>query len=148
LSGGNNTNDLIKAKGLYEIGVTLRNIHLVMGGIFAFVLLGNNTVLAWLRAGFALDNDLTIYGLGAEVVISILVSALAVFLFVISAMAYRKSGKRRLLFVTAAFFVFVVKGFLIALNDLPSIEVQWIESAASLFDFAILLLFFSGLVKE
>jgi heme/copper-type cytochrome/quinol oxidase subunit 3 len=85
-----------------------------------------------------------------EVLILIATSILAGFLFVISFIAYRKDRRKRLLFITAAFFLFAVKGFLMVLNgflEFRYLEGSLIEPIAQLLDFGILALFFLGLIK-
>ena len=85
-----------------------------------------------------------------QLLILIATSILAVFLFVISFLAYRKNRRRRLLFVTAAFFLFAVKGVLMGFNEFLEVlyhQELLIESIAQLLDFGILALFFLGLIK-
>jgi hypothetical protein len=85
-----------------------------------------------------------------EVLILIATSILAGFLFVISFSAYRKDRRERLLFITAAFFLFAVKGVLMVSNEFLEVlylQGSLIESIAHLLDFGILALFFLGLIK-
>ena len=86
-------------------------------------------------------------GIGIDTLITIATSILAVILFVISAIAYKKDKRTRLLFVTGAFFLFAVKGFLIVADEF-SPQTGWPEPVAHLLDFGILILFFSGLAKK
>ena len=86
-------------------------------------------------------------GLDLESLIIIVSSILAVALFIISLLAYWRDRRIRLLFVTGAFFLFAVKGFLVVIGDYSS-GVSWIDTGAPLLDFGILLLFFLGLIKK
>ncbi|VVB89805.1 Uncharacterised protein [uncultured archaeon] len=87
------------------------------------------------------------FGITADTLITIATSILAVILFVISAIAYKKDKRKRLLFVTGAFFLFAVKGFLIVTDEFFP-RTGWPEPVAHLLDFGILILFFSGLAKK
>lgn len=86
-------------------------------------------------------------GIELDKIITIGSSLLATALFLISFVAYRRDGRKRLLYVTSAFFLFAVKGFLSA-SDLFFPERDWVDPVASFFDFAILLCFFFGLLKK
>ena len=85
-----------------------------------------------------------------EVMILIATSILAGFLFVISFSAYRNDRRKKLLFITSAFFLFALKGVLLVFHEF--LEVLYVEEAliepiAQLLDFGILALFFLGLMK-
>jgi|LGVD01.1.fsa_nt_gb hypothetical protein len=86
-------------------------------------------------------------GIELEEIITLSSSLLATALFIISFIAYRRDGRKRLLFVTIAFFLFAVKGFLSA-SDLFFSERDWVDPVASFLDFAILLCFFFGILKK
>ena len=86
-------------------------------------------------------------GIELEKIIILSSSLLATALFIISFIAYRRDGRKRLLFVTTAFFLFAVKGFLSA-SDLFFLERDWVDPVASFLDFAILLCFFFGILKK
>jgi hypothetical protein len=86
-------------------------------------------------------------GIELDKVITLGSSFLATVLFVISFIAYRRDGRRRLLYVTLAFFLFSIKGFLIT-SELFIPEREWVDPVASFFDFAILLSFFFGILKK
>ncbi len=118
---------------------------LFIGIIFFLVLMGSFTLSDIIR----LIEDETIIGFGLTIdtLIMIATSILAVILFVISAIAYKKDKRKRLLFVTGAFFLFAVKGFLIVADEF-SPQTGWPEPIAHLLDFGILILFFSGLAKK
>lgn len=88
------------------------------------------------------------FGLDIESLIIIVSSILAVALFIISLLSYWRDRRRRLLFVTGAFFLFAVKGFLVVIGDYSVPGISWIDTGAPLLDFGILLLFFLGLIKK
>jgi hypothetical protein len=85
-----------------------------------------------------------------EVLILIATSILAGFLFVISFIAYRNDRRKKLLFITSAFFLFALKGVLLVFHEFLEVlyvEESLIEPIAQLLDFGILALFFLGLMK-
>jgi hypothetical protein len=86
-------------------------------------------------------------GIELEEIITLGSSLLATALFLISFIAYRRDGRKRLLYVTIAFFLFAVKGYLSA-SDLFFPEREWMDPVVSFFDFAILLSFFFGISKK
>lgn len=124
----------MKDKNILLVGIIISLVFLS-----SFALLGKNK----------LDFEEGIYGseIGIDTLISIATSILAVFLFLISAIAYKNDKRKRLLFVTGAFFLFSVKGFLIVADEFFP-KTGWPEPLAHLLDFGILILFFSGLVKK
>lgn len=124
----------MKDKNILLVGIIISLLFLS-----SFALLGKNK----------LDFEEGIYGseIGIDTLISIATSILAVFLFLISAIAYKNDKRKRLLFVTGAFFLFSVKGFLIVADEFFP-QTGWPEPLAHLLDFGILILFFSGLVKK
>lgn len=118
---------------------------LLVGIIIFLVLMGSHALLDITR----LIEAETIIGFGItiDILITIGTSILAVILFIISAIAYKKDNRKRLLFVTGAFFLFAVKGFLIVADEFFP-QTGWPEPVAHLLDFGILILFFSGLAKK
>ncbi len=86
-------------------------------------------------------------GIELDKVITLGSSLLATVLFIISFIAYRRDGRKRLLYITLAFFLFAIKGFLI-ISELFIPEREWVKPVASFFDFAILLSFFFGVLKK
>jgi len=119
---------------------------LVVGIIISIVLAGSFVLLDKNKLG---GEEGTIFGsgIGIDTLITIATSILAVILFLISAIAYKKDKRTRLLFVTGAFFLFAVKGFLIVADEFFP-QTGWPEPVAHLLDFGILILFFSGLAKK
>lgn len=121
-----------------------KNIILV-GIIITLVLAGSFALLD--KNKFDGEEGIIGSGIGIDTLITIATSILAIILFVISAIAYKKDKRTRLLFVTGAFFLFAIKGFLIVADEF-SPQTGWPEPVAHLLDFGILILFFSGLVKK
>ena len=84
-----------------------------------------------------------------ETIISIIASVLAFFLFTISVLSYKREKRRRLLFVTAGFFVFAIEEALNALQE-TFLETKYpsLEGYILTLNLVILLLFVGGLIKE
>ena len=94
-----------------------------------------------------LDDDITIYGLELEKVLYFMSALLSLGLLGLTILAYRRRGSRRLLFVSLAFLLFAIKGFLLS-SELFVGEIMGLDPLASMLDFGILLSFFMGILKE
>lgn len=93
------------------------------------------------------DGDIRVFGLELEKLLNLFSGLLSSALLVLTVLAYRRSGNRRLVFVSAAFFLFAVKGFLTSW-ELFFEELPLVDPLASLLNFAILLCFFAGLLEK
>jgi hypothetical protein len=127
----------------------MENKQKVSLGIFVLLLLISFMLLT-VGNGFVEPEEggFTFFGIAIEVYIATGSSVLAIFLFVISIFAYRKEKRSRLLFVMSAFFLFAVKGLLLAIDELLPPNGLTTEPIALMLDFGVLLLFFLGLVKK
>jgi hypothetical protein len=87
--------------------------------------------------------------LDLETIVSIAASVLAFFLFTISAFSYRREKRRRLLLVTAGFFVFAIQEALNAISE-TFFEIKYpaLEGYLAILSLVILLLFVAGLIKK
>lgn len=112
----------------------------ILFSVLAILLLSSHSIAVT-------DIDDTYSGIEVDEVITLGSSLLATALFIFSYIAYKRDGRRRLLYVTIAFFLFAVKGFLSA-SELFFPERDWVDPVASFLDFAILLSFFFGLLKK
>lgn len=108
--------------------------------ILIFIMLSHHSLAA-------VNNQNSDPNIELDKVITIGSSLLATALFLISFIAYKRDGRKRLLYVTIAFFLFALKGFLSA-SDLFFPERDWVDPVVSFFDFAILLSFFFGILKK
>ena len=72
---------------------------------------------------------------------------LAVVLCIITVLAYNRSKNKRLLFVSAAFGLFAVKGLLFA-SEIVFGDWGWTDIGTNVLDFAILLTFFFGILRK
>jgi hypothetical protein len=84
-----------------------------------------------------------------ETAISIAASVLALFLFTISAVSYRREKRRRLLLVAAGFFVFAIQESLNAMQEaFFETKIPSLEGYLAILNLVILLLFVAGLIKK
>jgi hypothetical protein len=93
------------------------------------------------------DVDPSIFGLEIEKLLNLGSGILALGLFMTTFIAHKRSHNKRLVYVSTAFLLFAVKGFLTSL-ELFGIVFSWIDPMASFLNFAILLSFFFGVAKK
>ena len=72
---------------------------------------------------------------------------LAFILFVLTFTAYNRSKNSRLIYVSFAFLLFSINGFITA-SQLFFGDWAWIDPITNILNFAILLSFFIGIIKE
>jgi len=92
-------------------------------------------------------EDLEFLGFDVEKLISFVNGVLALLLFLLTFLAYRRSNKQRLLYVSIAFLLFSVRSFLVA-TELFMDELPFIDPISVVLDFIILLTFFYGILKK
>ncbi len=92
-------------------------------------------------------DDLKIFGLELEKLLNLGSGLLATVLFLLTVIAYKRTKRKRLLYVNFAFLLFAVKGFLTS-AELFIGGLSWVDPTASFLNFAILLSFFFGVVKK
>ena len=93
------------------------------------------------------EDDEELFPEGSEEVLNVGSAILATVLFGLTFLAYRRTKQKRLLFVTLAFFLFAIKGF-VSGAELIVGDFDWSDIATALLDFAILLSFFAGILKK
>jgi len=93
------------------------------------------------------DEDIEIYGLELEKLLSLFNGLLASVLFIITFVAYSRDQRKRLLYVSIAFLLFAFRSFIIA-SELFVGEVVLLDPLATVLDFVILLTFFYGLLRK
>ena len=92
-------------------------------------------------------EDILVTGLELDKVLNLGSALLATLLFILTLMAYDRKKSERLLYVSAAFLLFAVKGFLLSMEILFG-DWGWVDPTASVLDFAILLSFFFGILRK
>jgi hypothetical protein len=93
------------------------------------------------------EGDILIYGLELDKLLAMVNAWLALFLFIILLTAYKRDGRKRLLYVSVAFLLFSIKSFLIA-SELILPEVEFLDPLAIILEFAAILTFFFGVLKK
>ncbi|MDP1694458.1 MAG: hypothetical protein Q8L34_02865 [Candidatus Woesearchaeota archaeon] len=92
-------------------------------------------------------TNLTIYNLEVEKLLNLGSGLLALLLAFLTWSAYTRTGNNRLSYVSLAFVLFALKGFLLA-HELFFGEWPLIDTVTSILDFFILLAFFIGIIKK
>lgn len=92
-------------------------------------------------------DEVEIFGIELEKLLNLLSGVLSLALMALTLLAFRKTGNRRLLFVSLAFLLFALKGFI---NGSEIFLGEWIfaDPVSSALDFAILMSFFAGLLGK
>ncbi len=88
------------------------------------------------------------YGLDIIDIIVLATSLLAVVLGTVSFMGYRRDKRKKLLFMSFAFVIVVIKGALIVAGDFIVLEEHILDVIAHLLDFAVLLFFFIAIMTK
>jgi hypothetical protein len=92
-------------------------------------------------------DEFTIFNLEAEKLLNLGSGILALVLFIVSLVAYKRTKSKKLVYVSTAFGIFAVKSLLISM-ELFFGDLSWIDPVASILDFGILLAFFAGMLKK
>ena len=115
---------------------------LILVGIFVLVL------VAFSSFTLAEEHDeIEIFGLELEKLLNLGSGLLAGALSLMTFISYNRSKNKRLLYVSVAFILFAVKSLLSG-SEIFFGEWPFIDPLSSIFDFAILLSFFLGILKK
>src|SRR3989344_6949103 len=87
------------------------------------------------------DGNIELFGFELEKLLSLATGLLATVLFITAFIAYKRDGKKRLLYVSIAFLLFALKGFLVS-SELFIPVSDIIDSIAVILEFAAILTFF------
>ncbi len=93
------------------------------------------------------DGNYLIKGFELEKLVALLNAWISIFLFVLAFLAYKRDGRKRLLYVSIAFLLFAIKSFLIS-SELFFPEVEWFDPLSTLLELGVLLSFFYGVLKK
>ena len=110
-------------------------------------------ILAFILAsltGFAFaqeSGDLKLSGYELEKLLNLGSALLSMGLFAATFLAYRRTGNKRLIYVSIAFLLFAVRGFLTS-RELFFQDWTWADPTASFLNFVIILSFFIGVMKK
>ncbi|MBS3081153.1 hypothetical protein J4221_06790 [Candidatus Pacearchaeota archaeon] len=92
-------------------------------------------------------GDIKVKGIELEKVLSFINGIIAFALFLITFIAYKRDGRKRLWFVSMAFFIFSLKSFLVS-SELFITGLEFIDPISIVLDLIALLLFFYGILKK
>ncbi|MEK6855429.1 MAG: hypothetical protein AABX73_04365 [Nanoarchaeota archaeon] len=92
-------------------------------------------------------GDYSLFGLELEKILSLINGIIALILSVIAFIAYRSDGRNRFLYVSIAFFIFSIKGFLL-FSETIFPDIDWIDPSLIILEFFGLLAFFFGVIKK
>ncbi len=92
-------------------------------------------------------KDVNALGFELEKLLSLINGIVALILFIITINAYKIDGRKRLLYVSIAFLIFSIKGFLVS-SELLIPEIEWIDPISIILDLIVLLCFFFGIIKK
>ncbi len=120
-----------------------KDYSLVFGMLFLVLIFSSTFVLTAELTGKTESQTI-----GIDELINIGSSLLATVLFILTFVAYKRDGRKKLLYVGIAFLLFAIKGFLVASDIIFPGKGGWIDPTAHFLDFAILLNFFFGLLKK
>ena len=92
-------------------------------------------------------DDIRVLGFELEKLLNLGSGLLATVLFIATSFSYKRTRNKRLIYVSIAFLLFAVNGFLTS-HELFFQEWSWVDPVASALNFAILLSFFFGIIKK
>jgi hypothetical protein len=93
------------------------------------------------------QEDIEIFGIELELILAMINAWIALFLFVITFIAYRRDGRKRLFFVSLAFLLFSIKSFLVS-SEMFIPEIPWLDPTVIILEFIVIILFFYGVLKK
>ena len=93
------------------------------------------------------DGDIMFLGLELEKLLNFINGILALILFLIIFVTYRRDYRKRFLYVSIAFLLYSIRNFLVAL-ELFIEEIPLIDPISTVLDFVILLTFFFGILTK
>ena len=93
------------------------------------------------------DKEIEIFGLELEKLLSLVNAWLSLFLAVIAFAAYKRDGRKRLVYIGVAFLLFSVKSFLFS-SELFIREIPLLDPLTIILEFFVLLSFFYGVLKR
>lgn len=122
-----------------------KNYLLVLGMLFLVLIISSSFVLAIEETK---ENKPQAFGFDLEGLITFGSSILAIVLFILTIIAYKRDGRKNLLYISIAFLLFAIKGVLVSIDIFFPEKGGLIDPIANFLDFAILLSFFFGVVKK
>jgi|SRR3989344_6274283 len=91
-------------------------------------------------------GDYIFIGFELEKLLGLVNGVIALFLFFVAYLAYRRDERKRLLYVSLAFLIFSVKGFMLASQNF--FDIDFVDPMLPVLEFFVLLFFFFGVLKK
>lgn len=124
----------------------MNNTKKATGVLLAIAMLA---LAAYAQTNATEERDINAFsGIALDDLITIASSILATILFGLTVMAYMRSRSHRIASVSVAFFLYAVKGFIVASDAFLPAKSAWADPAANFLDFVILLCFFIGIMRK
>ena len=114
---------------------------------FTILILLQIPVLALAQESSDGPEDLEVFGLELEKLLYLGSGILALLLSILTFLAYSRTKKDRLIYVSLAFLLFSIKSLLIS-TELFIPELPYVDPLSAFLDFFILLTFFYGVLKR
>jgi len=92
-------------------------------------------------------EDLEIYGLEVEKLLNLGSGLLAAILFIFTILAFKRTKRDKLIYISIAFLLFSVKSLMMGLEIFID-EIPGVDPLTAILDFVILLSFFFGVIKK
>ena len=93
------------------------------------------------------ENEIVFLGLELEKLLSLVNALVSITLFIITFLALKRDGRKKLLYISIAFLVFAIRSFLVSL-ELFIEEIPYIDPIAAVLEFIALMSFFFGVFKK
>ena len=130
----------------------MKHKHFILGTVLTvlvFLILSMNafSVLAQSDSNLGEADEIMFLGLELEKLINFINGVLALILFLIILIAYKRDYRKRFLYVSIAFLLYAIRNFLAA-SELFIAEIPLVDPISTVLDFIILLTFFFGILTK
>jgi len=115
--------------------------------LISFIFIIILTFLPVIIAADIKEEDKMLLGFELDKLLSFVNGIIALLLFIITFISYKRDGRSRLLFISIAFLIFSIKSFLIS-SELFNFSIIWIDPVSIILELLVLLFFFYGVIKK
>ena len=124
-----------------------KNLFLIIGIVGLILIALSPVIITEKVTDQEIGKDLTFLGLELEKILSLINGIIALILFIITFISYKRDGRIRLLYVSTAFLIFAIKSFLVY-SEIFFLSLYWIDPVSIVLELGVLLLFFFGVIKK
>jgi fucose 4-O-acetylase-like acetyltransferase len=114
---------------------------------FVFVLMVMILQISLISAQAEETGDLEFLGLELEKLVMFVTGLVALTLFIITFIAYRRDRRSKIFYISIAFLLFAIKSFILS-SELFIEQIEWFEPTAIVIELFALLCFFYGVFKR